>query len=137
PICYRSDMTRTLFIGEVPSTIRRYHDAVREAQTLAIEALGPGIDGPTLDGIARERIEREGVEPYGHGLGHGIGMETHERPWVRRSRPEVLEPGMVFSVEPGIYLPGITGIRIEDIVALTDDGPRLLTNSPREALVVS
>lgn len=134
---YRSDMTRTLFIGDVPDTIRRYHDAVREAQTLAIEAIRPGIDGPTLDGIARERIEREGVEPYGHGLGHGIGMETHERPWVRRTRPEVLEPGMVFSVEPGIYLPGITGIRIEDIVAMTEDGPRLLTNSPREPLVVS
>ncbi len=134
---YRSDMTRTLFVGEVPDGIRRHHGAVREAQALAIEAIRPGIDGPSLDGIARERIERDGVEPYGHGLGHGIGMETHERPWVRRNRPEVLEPGMVFSVEPGIYLPGVTGIRIEDIVALTDDGARLLTSSPREPLVVS
>jgi Xaa-Pro aminopeptidase len=134
---YRSDMTRTVFVGDVPDEVRRYHDAVREAQALAIDAIVPGVEGPALDAIARERIGREGVEPYGHGLGHGIGMETHERPWVRASRVEVLEPGMVFSVEPGIYLPGVTGIRIEDIVALTDAGPRLLTNSPREPVALA
>jgi Xaa-Pro aminopeptidase len=133
---YRSDMTRTLFVGDVPDAIRQHHDAVREAQALAIDSIRPGIEGPALDGIARERIERDGVEPYGHGLGHGIGMETHERPWVRRNRPEVLEQGMVFSVEPGIYLPGVTGIRIEDIVVLEEGGARLLTSSPREPIVV-
>lgn len=133
---YRSDMTRTLFVGEVPAEIRRYHDAVREAQQSAIDAIAIGVDGRDLDGIARARIEAEGVESYGHGLGHGIGLETHEPPRLRKSESFTLEAGMVFSVEPGIYLPGVTGIRIEDIVALDASGPRLLTNSPREPLVI-
>jgi Xaa-Pro aminopeptidase len=133
---YRSDMTRTLFVGDVPDEIRRYHDAVREAQTRAFQALAPGVDGREVDVVARRRIEAEGVEPYGHGLGHGIGLETHEPPRLRRSESFTLEPGMVFSVEPGIYLPGVTGIRIEDIVVLEASGPRLLTNSPRETLVI-
>jgi Xaa-Pro aminopeptidase len=133
---YRSDMTRTLFVGDVPAEVRRYHDAVREAQAAAIEALRPGVDGREVDAIARERIAREGVEPYGHGLGHGIGVETHEPPSLRRSASWTLEPGMVFSVEPGIYLPGVTGIRIEDIVVLEESGPRLLTRSPRGPLTI-
>lgn len=133
---YRSDMTRTLFVGSVPDDVRRYHDAVREAQALAIEALAAGVNGRDIDAIARERIGREGVEPYGHGLGHGIGLETHEPPGLRRTLDATLEAGMVFSVEPGIYLPGVTGIRIEDIVALEDSGPRLLTSSVREPLVI-
>jgi Xaa-Pro aminopeptidase len=133
---YRSDMTRTLFVGDVPDDLRRYHDAVREAQALAMAGLRPGVNGQEVDAVARERIAREGVEPYGHGLGHGIGLETHEPPQLRQSKPYTLEAGMVFSVEPGIYLPGVTGIRIEDIVALEATGPRLLTKSPREAIVV-
>jgi Xaa-Pro aminopeptidase len=133
---YRSDMTRTLFVGDVPDEIRRYHDAVREAQAAAIATLSVGVNGQEVDAIARRRIEAEGVEPYGHGLGHGIGLETHEPPRLRRSDAYTLEAGMVFSVEPGIYLPGVTGIRIEDIVALEASGPRLLTTSPREALVI-
>ena len=133
---YRSDMTRALFIGGIPNDVARYHDAVREAQALAIDALAPGVNGRDIDAIARERIEREGVEPYGHGLGHGIGLEVHEPPSLRRNRPYTLEAGMVFSVEPGIYLPGVTGVRIEDIVVLEEGGPRLLTTSTREALVI-
>ncbi|MCC6618884.1 MAG: M24 family metallopeptidase [Chloroflexi bacterium] len=133
---YRSDTTRTLFVGDVPADIRRYHDAVREAQALAIDALAVGVDGQDIDAIARERIAREGVEPYGHGLGHGIGLQTHEPPSVRRGVSSRLEAGMVFSVEPGIYLPGVTGIRIEDIVVLEAGGPRLLTAAPREAQVI-
>ena len=134
---YRSDMTRTLFVGDVPDDVRRYHDAVREAQAIAIDAIRPGVNGQELDRMARERVEREGVPSYGHGLGHGIGLETHEPPRLRQSEAYQLEPGMVFSVEPGIYLPGVTGIRIEDIVALEDGGPRLLTSSPREPIVVT
>ena len=134
---YRSDMTRTLFVGDVPEDIRRYHDAVREAQAQAIAAIAVGVNGQDLDAIARRRIEREGVPSYGHGLGHGIGRDTHEPPRLRKSEAVTLEAGMVFSVEPGIYLPGVTGIRIEDIVALEDAGPRLLTQSPREALVIT
>lgn len=133
---YRSDMTRTLLVGEVPREIRRLHDAVREAQAASIAAIEPGVNGQALDAIARERIEREGVPSYGHGLGHGIGLETHEAPRLRKSEASTLEPGMVFSVEPGIYLPGVTGIRIEDIVALEASGPRLLTTSPREPIVI-
>jgi Xaa-Pro aminopeptidase len=133
---YRSDMTRTLFVGDVAADIRRWHDAVREAQALAMAGLRPGVNGQEVDTVARERISREDVEPYGHGLGHGIGLETHEPPQLRQSKPYTLEAGMVFSVEPGIYLPGVTGIRIEDIVALEPTGPRLLTHSPREPLTV-
>ncbi|HUH16592.1 MAG TPA: M24 family metallopeptidase, partial [Methylomirabilota bacterium] len=133
---YRSDMTRTVIVGEAPADVRRYHDAVREAQAAAIEALTVGVDGQEIDAIARRRIEAEGVEPYGHGLGHGIGLEVHEPPSLRRTKAYTLEEGMVFSVEPGIYRPDETGIRIEDIVVLEAAGPRLLTTSPREALVV-
>ena len=131
---YRSDMTRTLFVGDVPDQIRHYHDAVREAQQAAIDALRPGVDGYDIDAIARKRIVDEGVEPYGHGLGHGIGLETHEPPSLRRTAHGSLQPGMVFSVEPGIYLPGVTGIRIEDIVVLDESGPRRLTSAPREPI---
>lgn len=133
---YRSDMTRTLFVGSVPDDVRRYHDAVREAQAAAISALHVGADGQAIDAIARERLAREGVEPYGHGLGHGIGLQTHEPPGLRRNVESILEAGMVFSVEPGIYMPGVTGIRIEDIVVLDESGPRLLTSSPREPVVI-
>ena len=133
---YRSDMTRTAFVGDVPDDVRRWHRAVYDAQRAAIEALRPGVNGQDVDAIARTRIEEEGVEPYGHGLGHGIGLETHEPPQLRRSTPYTIEPGMVFSIEPGIYLPGITGIRIEDIVALEADGPRLLTSSAREPVQI-
>jgi Xaa-Pro aminopeptidase len=133
---YRSDMTRTLFVGAVPDDVRRHHDAVREAQALAFDALAVGVNGQAVDAVARRRIAAEGVEPYGHGLGHGIGLETHEPPRLRKSEAYTLEAGMVFSVEPGIYLPGVTGIRIEDIVVLEESGPRLLTSSPREAAVI-
>ncbi|MGH2356463.1 MAG: M24 family metallopeptidase [Candidatus Limnocylindria bacterium] len=133
---YRSDMTRTVFIGEPSDELRRWYTAVREAQQLAIDALRPGVNGQEIDAIARERIAREGVEPYGHGLGHGIGLETHEPPALRRTKPYRLDVGMVFSVEPGIYLPGVTGIRIEDIVVLEDVGARMLTLSSRDIAVI-
>lgn len=134
---YRSDMTRTLFVGDVADEVRRYHDAVREGQALAIAGLRHGVNGQEVDAVARERIAREGVDPYGHGLGHGIGIDTHEPPSLRQSVPYTLETGMVFSVEPGIYLPGVTGIRIEDIVHLGATGPRLLTKSPREPITIA
>ena len=133
---YRSDVTRTVFVGDVPDEIRRAHDAVREAQQAAVDALAVGVNGQDVDAIARGRIEQAGFPAYLHGLGHGIGLETHEPPSLRASRPYTLEAGMVFSVEPGIYRPGVTGIRIEDIVVLEESGPRFLTMSPREPVVI-
>jgi len=133
---YRSDTTRTVFVGEVPEGVRRAHDAVLAAQSAAIEAIAVGVNGQDVDAVARRVIEDAGFEPYGHGLGHGIGLEVHEPPSLRRTRPYTLEAGMVFSVEPGIYQPGVTGIRIEDIVVLDESGPRMLTNAPREPIVI-
>ncbi len=133
---YRSDMTRTVFVGDVPERVQRVHDAVRTAQSAAFDALAVGVNGQGVDAVARRVIEEAGFEPYGHGLGHGIGLEVHEPPSLRKTRPYTLQAGMVFSVEPGIYEPGVTGVRIEDIVVLEESGPRLLTNAPREALVI-
>ena len=129
-------MTRTVFVGDVPDHVRRAHDAVREAQDAAIAAFAVGVNGQDVDAVARRVIEDAGFEPYGHGLGHGIGLEEHEPPSLRRTRPATLEAGMVFSVEPGIYRPGDTGIRIEDIVVLEEAGPRLLTHAPREPITI-
>ena len=133
---YRSDTTRTVFIGEVPDGVRRAHDAVLAAQAAAMEATAVGVNGQDVDAVARRVITDAGFEPYGHGLGHGIGLEVHEPPSLRRTRPYTLEARMVFSVEPGIYQPGVTGIRIEDIVVLEESGLRLLTNAAREPIVI-
>ena len=133
---YRSDTTRTLFVGDVPDQVRRAHEAVRIAQSTAMEAIAVGVNGQVVDAVARRVITDAGFEPYGHGLGHGIGLEVHEPPSLRYNRAYTLEAGMVFSVEPGIYQPGVTGVRIEDIVVLEESGPRFLTNAPREPLVI-
>ena len=133
---YRSDMTRTVFVGDAPDHVRRVHDAVRSAQAAAMEELAIGVNGQEVDAVARRVITDAGFEPYGHGLGHGIGLEVHEPPSLRQTRPHTLDAGMVFSVEPGIYQPGVTGVRIEDIVVLEESGPRSLTTSPREPLVI-
>lgn len=133
---YRSDMTRTVFIGEPSDELRSLYTIVREAQQKALEAARPGVIGKAVDAAAREHIGQAGyANAFGHGVGHGIGLETHEAPLLRHSA-EPLRAGMVFSVEPGIYLPGVTGIRIEDIVALTAGGPRPLTQSSREIIVI-
>jgi Xaa-Pro aminopeptidase len=143
---YRSDMTRTLFVGEPADRDLRVYDLVRRAQQAAIETLearvlaGTVPDGRALDAIARGVIGEAGTWPaYGHGLGHGIGLATHEAPSLSRSAPETPLPSpTVFSVEPGIYLEGETGVRIEDLVHL--DAPRgvveLLTRFPRDVIVL-
>ena len=133
---YRSDMTRTVFVGQPDDELRDLYGIVLRAQQAAIDQLEPGVAGVAIDAAAREVITEAGHgDAFGHGLGHGIGLETHEAP-ILRHYAEPLRAGMVFSVEPGIYLPGRTGIRIEDIVALEESGPRLLTRSARELLVI-
>jgi Xaa-Pro aminopeptidase len=133
---YRSDMTRTVFIGEPTARQRELYATVLKAQRAAYDALRPGVPGIEVDRAARDVIEQAGYgEAFTHGLGHGIGLETHEAPFLLHYQ-EPMRPGMVFTLEPGIYLPGEIGIRIEDDVVLTEDGPRRLTNAPRELLVI-
>ncbi|HET7636319.1 MAG TPA: Xaa-Pro peptidase family protein [Candidatus Limnocylindria bacterium] len=133
---YRCDMTRTIFVGEPSERQRELYAAVLEAQRAAYHALRPGMTGRELDAVARASLAEAGLgEAFTHGLGHGIGLETHEAPMLLH-HDEPLRPGMVFSLEPGVYLPGEIGIRIEDDVVLTDDGPRYLTCSPRELLAI-
>jgi Xaa-Pro aminopeptidase len=133
---YRSDMTRTIFAGEPSDEARRLHELVWSAQEAACAAVAVGITGTAVDAAARAVIAGAGLgDAFSHGLGHGIGLETHEEPRLLTwDRP--LEAGMVFTLEPGVYLPGQIGIRIEDDVLLTPDGPQRLTRSSRDVIVI-
>jgi Xaa-Pro aminopeptidase len=135
---YGSDTTRTVCVGEVTEEQQRVHDVVREAQQAGVEAVRPGVPCEDVDRAVREVIVAAGFgEYFTHRTGHGIGVETHEQPYIVEGSTQPLEPGMCFSIEPGIYFPGRFGVRIEDIVAVTDDGARRLNESPRELHVVS
>jgi len=133
---YRSDMTRTIFAGEPSDEARHMYEVVRSAQEAAYAALAMGTTGTAVDAAARAVIADAGLgEAFSHGLGHGIGLETHEEPRLLTwDRP--LEAGMVFTLEPGVYIPGRIGIRIEDDVLLTPDGPQRLTRSSRDIIVI-
>jgi Xaa-Pro aminopeptidase len=143
---YRSDMTRTLFVGEPRAEDLAIYELVRRAQQAAIGALteaageGRSPGGRTIDGVARAVIEAAGHgEHFGHGLGHGIGLATHEAPSLGKRAPDDPLPSpTVFSVEPGVYLPGVTGVRIEDLVIFDPPTGRceLVTHFPREVTVV-
>jgi len=129
---YRSDMTRTLILGSCEPEILKIYSIVLEAQQKALCAIKPGVTGKEIDRIAREHIEQNGYGKYfGHGLGHGVGLNIHEAPKLSEKSTDVLEAGMVVTVEPGIYLPGIGGVRIEDMVLITEDGIENLTSSPK------
>lgn len=130
---YCSDMTRTLCVGEPrDAKVREVHAIVLEAQARAQRDIRPGMTGKAADALAREVIAAAGYgEAFTHSLGHGIGLEVHEPPWVSHLRGDaVLRAGMVFSLEPGIYLPGWGGVRVEDLVVLEPTGPRLLGHAP-------
>ena len=134
---YCSDMTRTICLGDPKDAkLREIHAIVLEAQELAEKELRPGMSGREADALARDVIVRAGYgEAFTHSTGHGIGLEVHEPPWVSQSRGEDrLAPGMVFSVEPGIYLPGWGGVRIEDLVVLEEQGARVLCHSPKQLI---
>ena len=131
---YPSDMTRTLVLaGEPPSTFLDVFETVREAQERAVEAVQPGVTAASVDDAARSVIEAAGYgEQFIHRTGHGVGLDVHEAPYIVSDNEQVLEPGMVFSVEPGIYLEDQFGIRIEDLVLVTEDGAERLNRVDRD-----
>ncbi|UPZ28327.1 aminopeptidase P family protein [Streptomyces sp. LRE541] len=135
---YGSDTSRTVHVGEPSAEEQRVHDIVRAAQQAAFEAVRPGIACQDVDRVARAHITDAGYgDRFIHRTGHGIGVTTHEPPYMIEGEEQPLVPGMCFSVEPGIYLPGRFGVRIEDIVTVTEDGGRRLNDTPREMAVVN
>ena len=134
---YHADMTRTIVLGEADERFKRVYDIVLEAQRYAAAHIRAGMSSKEADGLAREMITAAGFgENFGHGLGHGVGLALHEAPWLRKGREELLAAGVVCSIEPGIYLPGWGGVRIEDLVVLGDGKARTLTGTPKEPLVI-
>ncbi|WP_345565689.1 aminopeptidase P family protein [Streptomyces plumbiresistens] len=135
---YGSDTTRTVHVGEPTDEERAVHDIVRQAQQAAFEAVRPGVPCEEIDRVARTVIEYAGYGEYFiHRTGHGIGVTTHEPPYLVQGEQRPLVPGMCFSIEPGIYLPGRFGVRIEDIVTCTETGGRRLNGTPHEMAVVT
>ncbi len=134
---YCSDITRTVAVGFAPTEMSRIYEIVRKAQELAVHAVRPGRKCCEIDRVARTVIEEAGFgKEFSHNLGHGLGIACHELPNFSRSDETVLEPGMVMTVEPGIYVEGLGGMRIEDDVLVTEDGCRVLTASSKELTVV-
>ena len=130
---YCSDLTRVVFTGKIPTQIGKIYEIVLRAQAAGISALKAGVAGAAADAAARRVIDRAGYgEAFGHGLGHGIGLEVHEGPRLGRRVKDKLSAGMVVTVEPGIYLPGVGGVRIEDDVLVAEGGRRRLTRLPRD-----
>ncbi|HET6866740.1 MAG TPA: Xaa-Pro peptidase family protein [Solirubrobacteraceae bacterium] len=133
---YCSDCTRTVAAGAAPDRAREIYQLVLDAQLAGLDAVKPGADGRDVDGVARGRIEAAGHgEDFGHGLGHGVGLDVHEAPRLSQRSDSVLEPGNVVTVEPGVYLPGELGVRIEDLVLVTDNGREILTGVAKQLTV--
>lgn len=131
---YHSDMTRTVFVGKADRKFREIYGIVHEAQKRAIDAIKPGVTGFDIDKIARDHIASKGYgEKFGHTLGHSLGLDIHEMPGFSAKCNDVIKTGMVLTVEPGIYLPGWGGVRIEDVYRI-DDVPERLTATPNDLL---
>ncbi len=129
---YCSDMTRTIVIGAPTAKHREIYEIVLQAQKAALEAIRPGVKGKAIDAIARDIITKAGYGDYfGHGLGHSVGLDIHENPRFSSAEEQMITEGMVITVEPGIYLPGFGGVRIEDMVVVTSDGYENFTHSPK------
>jgi Xaa-Pro aminopeptidase len=125
---YCSDMTRTVFLGEPPARFKKIYQVVRGAQISALESVRPGMASNEADALARDIIKRAGFgDFFGHSLGHGVGLATHEKPSVGPLKSRELKEGMVFTIEPGIYIPGKGGVRLEEMILLERDGARILT----------
>ena len=130
---YKSDLTRVLVTGKVSAKLEKVYGVVLTAQRLAIAAIRPGVKGCEVDAVARQHITEAGFGKFfGHSLGHGIGIDIHEGPRLAAISETVLKPGMVVTVEPGIYLPNVLGVRIEDDILVTKDGCEVLTSVPKE-----
>jgi Xaa-Pro aminopeptidase len=134
---YCSDQTRTVWVGSVSEEARRAYEAVREAQQAAVDTVRPGIALGEVDAAARKVLRKAGLGRYfTHSTGHGVGLEIHEAPRVAAGRRETLQPGMVITIEPGVYFPGKWGVRIEDMVAVTAGGCEVLTPTSKDFLAV-
>lgn len=131
---YHSDMSRTVWLSGAPAEeMERVHRAVLESQEAGLAAVAPGVECDAVDEAVRAVLRGYGYEEHFlHSTGHGVGLEIHEPPWIRRGNDDLLQPGDVVTVEPGVYLPGTGGVRIEDMVLVTDSGHRVLTRSPKE-----
>jgi Xaa-Pro aminopeptidase len=135
---YCSDCTRTLETGQIPKRLRAIYDVCLEAQLKAVDEIESGMSGVEADKIARAVIDKAGYgDNFGHGLGHGVGMFVHEAPRLSTESADTLEPGQVITIEPGIYLPGIGGVRIEDLAVVRDHGLETLTRFPKELVAVA
>jgi Xaa-Pro aminopeptidase len=135
---YGSDTSRTVCVGEPSALVREVHEIVRQAQQAGVDAARPGVACQEVDRAARRRISEAGYgEQFIHRTGHGIGVTTHEPPYMIEGEEQPMVPGMCFSVEPGIYLPGRFGVRIEDIVVVTPEGGRRLNNTERTLHIVA
>jgi len=134
---YCSDFTRTIGIGTVDPQLKKIYNIVLEANMRAIEAIAPGVSGKAVDAVARDYITDNGFGPnFGHSAGHGVGLQIHESPRLSTLSKDILQPGMVVTVEPGIYLPGKGGVRIEDVVLVTKDGYELLSHSAKDLIIL-
>jgi Xaa-Pro aminopeptidase len=134
---YCSDCTRTLATGELDDESHAVYELVLQAQLAGLKAIHAGANGRDVDGVARAVIDARGHgEHFGHGLGHGVGMEVHEAPRLSQRSDSVLTSGNIVTVEPGVYLPGRLGVRIEDLVAVTESGCEILTGVPKELITV-
>ena len=134
---YHADMTRAVAIGAIDSDLQSMYSAVLEALEESLAATAPGVAGADLDALARRVLARHGLEEqFAHSLGHGVGLEIHEGPQLSRTSADNLAPGMAVTIEPGVYLPGKGGLRIEELVVITDEGHEQLSKSPRELITV-
>lgn len=132
---YCSDMTRTLIFGQASARQKEVYATVLEAQRRGIEAMRGGISGRAPDAASREYVAARGFPEFQYGVGHGVGLEVHEQPFMSRKSQETLAPGMVITCEPGIYLPDWGGVRIEDVVLVGESGPDCLTKFPKDTLL--